>query len=183
MSCVDSGIAGTISMHSNLSTICHSPKPTNSSAALQQQPIDELNSCSDDQSDYGFCGEEADKNEENSENLIDCLGKHASAPFLNASANIVGLSMLGGSVEYSGELSEETESRTLQQLGAENQKIAEYQTLSDEEFVAKYVLAEQICAIQFASNPVVPKQTIVSNRLAVNFPNNILVTTNINIAS
>lgn len=90
-SCVDSGITGmtgTTSMHSNLSN-CQSPKPTNST--IQQQPIDELNSCSD-HSDYGYCvADETDHLDngqsatDDSEHLIACVGKHATASFLTTS--------------------------------------------------------------------------------------------------
>jgi hypothetical protein len=135
-------------MHSNLST-CQSPKPSSSNVALQQhQPIDE--SCSDNQSDYGYCADETtEKADEDSENLIDCVGKHASASFLNASSNVLGLSMLGASLEYSRDVSEEAESLTLQPPGVDNQKVGDYQTLSDEDFIAKFVLAEQICRLVF----------------------------------
>lgn len=51
--------------------------------------------------------------------------------------------MLGASIDY--DASTETESKALDQLGADSQKLGDNQTLTDEEFVAKFVLAEQIC--------------------------------------
>lgn len=155
-------------MHSDLSN-CRSPKPTSSNSALQHQPIDELNSCSD--SDYGYCADDTNQNEsgqeggsDDSENLIDCVEKHATASFLNASSNVVGLSMLGASMDYSENLSMTTESKALQQLRTNSPKVGDYQALSDDEFVAKFVLAEQICSIQFDSNPIVPKISVIPNR-------------------
>jgi hypothetical protein len=67
-------------------------------------------------------------------------------------------------MDYSGNVSMTTESKALQHLGADSPKIGDCQTLSDEEFVAKFVLAEQICSIQFNSNPIVPKISVIPNR-------------------
>ncbi|KAI6227909.1 hypothetical protein M3Y95_00566400 [Aphelenchoides besseyi] len=164
-SCVDSGLGATVSVHSDLSG--RSSKLINPSNGTYQ-PIDETSSTNSDQSDYGCCQETSEENEndqndvDDKNELLECLDEQATASFLNASSNVVGLSLLGAPLDEFNDTTDEKESRTFASLIDEDQ--TEHPgALDDEEFVVKMALSEAICCFQFDSSPVV-KISIVPNR-------------------
>ncbi|CAG9531278.1 unnamed protein product [Cercopithifilaria johnstoni] len=122
---VDSGIVGTVSMYSGLSTITSSH-------------IKEVLNI-----------------EQNSEvNEKPCIVDHDRAVTDNkATANCVGVEQ---TVQYVGHADYET----LCDLVRESSTVQ----LSDEEYVAKFVLAEQICSTPMPSNPVIHKLTLLPKR-------------------
>ncbi|KAK0395615.1 hypothetical protein QR680_001360 [Steinernema hermaphroditum] len=137
-SCVDSGITGTISTHSDLSLISH-----------------------------GYGGEDVccySKEQIDSER---CRGtEHVHCDGVSGSANDLNRSVMTSMMTSSS--LEEQMSRSLlvddtdllTEIAGENG----IQPPSDDEFVAKFVLVEQICSTQLPSNPLIHKVTIVPKR-------------------
>ncbi|CAD5211458.1 unnamed protein product [Bursaphelenchus okinawaensis] len=146
-SIVDSGITGTVSVHSELSTTCKSPR---------------LNL--EEKSDYGYCDEKRDEDKQLSDSeqdtVVNCLDSKTTASFLTVSNVLTDLSLVGDQIDKDikeGELLQQ-ESKTFKQVEGDDCNV------TDEMFVAKYALAEQISSPCFESNPMVCKVAVIPNR-------------------
>lgn len=138
-SIVDSGITGTVSVHSDLSRSCRSPNLN-----VQYEEDERLSVASSEKSDYGYCDDKAETKEEQSisddnETIVHCLNSQVTAGFLTVSNMMTEMSVTGDQltdpVDKSSLLQQESE--TLKQL--EDERI-----FTDEMFVARFSLAEQL---------------------------------------
>ncbi|KAI1720294.1 c9orf72-like protein family domain-containing protein [Ditylenchus destructor] len=163
-SCVDSGIAATISMESNLSAYLNQPMPSTSSTGVRYQADSE--NCDiplkyDDllvlpkafvNTSLGPCEEVVEDSRDYSAltNSMATCSFMSSPPPDGCDAKSTPKKEFYREAELLGDL-------TLSESGAIN-------ALTDEEFVSKFVLAEQICSTQISSNPMVHKFSIVPSR-------------------
>uniref|UniRef100_A0A0R3RFR2 UDENN FLCN/SMCR8-type domain-containing protein n=1 Tax=Elaeophora elaphi TaxID=1147741 RepID=A0A0R3RFR2_9BILA len=123
---VDSGIVGTVSMHSGLSTMASS----HAKELLNVKQSDEVSEKS--------CIVNRDSTvTDNNYAVENCVRKEQSVQYV-----------------------EQDDYETLCDLVGESSTVQ----LSDEEYVAKFVLAEQICSTPMPSNPVIHKLTLLPKR-------------------
>uniref|UniRef100_A0A1I7YQV7 UDENN domain-containing protein n=1 Tax=Steinernema glaseri TaxID=37863 RepID=A0A1I7YQV7_9BILA len=137
-SCVDSGITGTISTHSDLSMISHGYGGVDTPCCSKEQVGSER--C--EAPDHGYCdGMSGSINEMNRSTITSMMTCSSLEERMSRSL-----------------LVDDTD--LLSEIAGENG----IQPPSDDEFVAKFVLVEQICSTQLPSNPLIHKVTIVPKR-------------------
>ncbi|CAD5215811.1 unnamed protein product [Bursaphelenchus xylophilus] len=157
-SIVDSGITGTVSVHSDLSGTCKSPK-LNSSQSIMAN----LSDTSSEKSDYGYCDDKKEEDQISCSQDYDvakCLDSTATASFLTVSNVLTEQSAVGD--QFETEVREDALVR--QESAAFSQMVENENYLSDEMFVAKYALAEQISNPCFAMNPMICKVSVIPSR-------------------
>uniref|UniRef100_A0A915D4K5 Uncharacterized protein n=1 Tax=Ditylenchus dipsaci TaxID=166011 RepID=A0A915D4K5_9BILA len=146
-SCVDSGIAGTISMESDLSSYCYPSSANNPSTSGVRY--------SANAEDIGFCEEAVEEFSQISplSRMTNSMPTNYSVMSTSTQANVLKMTAKEEFYQEAELLSDLTSG-----------ECSGLNVLPDEEFVSKFVLAEQICSTQLSSNPLLHKFSIVPSR-------------------